>query len=76
MANYPRVPEEVYQKALTQLRFQLNGIMNTYCCYGLDGYVPGTIEEIVKLAEQFAMRVRGKDVPIKVIDKPKRRVTE
>jgi len=71
-----KIPEEQYQKAIGQLRMQLNGIMNCFRCYGLEHDVEGAIPEIVKLTEQFAMRVRGKDVPIMVRSKPRRRPTE
>ena len=74
--NYIRVDDESYRKALGQFRLQLNGIMNNFRCYGLDDDVDGACEEIIKLAEQFSMRTRGKDTPIKVRDKPRRRPTE
>jgi hypothetical protein len=53
-----------YAKAVGQLRLQLNGVMAPFRCYGLDAYVPEAIEEIVRLAEAFGMRVRGVDLPI------------
>ena len=68
-----KIPDEQYQKALLQLRMQLNGIMYCFRCYGLQEDVDGAIPEIVKLAEQFAMRVRGKDIPIMVRSKNWRR---
>ncbi len=71
-----KIPEEQYKKALGQFRLQLGGIMNCFRCYGLENDVDGVIPEIVKLAEQFAMRVRGKDIPIMVRSKPRRRPTE
>jgi len=71
-----KIPEEQYQKALGQFSMQLNGIMNCFRCYGLEQDVDGAIPEIVKLAEQFAMRVRGKDIPIMVRSKPRRRPTD
>ena len=77
-----KIPEEQYNKALGQFRMQLNGIMNCFRCYGLQEDVDGkdgkggAMAEIVKLAEQFAMRVRGKDIPILVRSEPRRRPTE
>ena len=71
-----KIPQESYDKAIGQFRLQLNGIMNNFRCYGLDNDVDGAIPEIVKLAEQFSMRVRGKDVPIKVRNEPRRKPTE
>lgn len=76
MNNYPRIPQEEYDKAIGQFRLQLNGIMNCFRCYGLDQDVDGAIGEIVMLAEQFGMRVRGKDVPIKVRENPRRKPME
>jgi len=80
--NYPRVSDESYQKALTQLRLQVSAIMNNFRCYGLQDDVDGkdghggAIDELIKLAEQFSMRVRGKDEPIRVRNTPRRRPTE
>jgi len=71
-----KIPEEQYKKALGQFRLQLGGVMNCFRCYGMEQDVDGAIPEIVKLTEQFAMRVRGKDVPIMVRSKPRRRPTE
>ncbi len=71
-----KIPQEQYDKALGQFRLQLNGIMNCFKCYGLDNDVEGACEEIIKLAEQFSMRIRGKNVPIKVRETPRRKPTE
>ena len=71
-----KIPQESYDKALGQFRLQLNGIMHCFCCYGLDQDVVGATEEIVKLAELFAMRVRGKSIPIEVRETPRRKPTE
>ena len=76
MSDYTKISQEGYNKALGQFRLQLGGIMNCFRCYGMDLDVDGAIPEIVKLAEQFAMRVRGKDVPIMVRNVPRRRPTE
>lgn len=65
-----------YKKAIGQFRLQLNGIMANFKCYGMDNDVVGATEEIIKLAEQFGMRVRGKDTPIQVRTSPRRRPTE
>jgi hypothetical protein len=71
-----KIPQESYDKALGQFRLQLGAIMNCFRCYGMQEDVDGVIPEIVKLAEQLAMRVRGKDIPIMVRGKPRRRPTE
>jgi hypothetical protein len=71
-----KIPQESYDKAIGQFRLQLGGIMNCFRCYGLNDDVDSAIEEITKLTEQFAMRVRGKDIPIKVRETPRRKPTE
>ena len=71
-----KISQEQYDKAVGQFRLQLNGIMNCFRCYGMSEDVDGACEEIVKLAEQLGMRVRGKDIPIKVREIPRRRPTE
>ena len=76
MSNYPKIPQEQYDKALGQFRLQLNAIMNCFRVYGLDHDVNMATEEIIKLTELFSMRVRGKDTPIVVRKEPRRKVTE
>jgi hypothetical protein len=58
------LPEEEYQKAVGQLRLQLGGVFQPFMMYGLDVFVHGAISEVVKLAEDFSLRCRGKDQPI------------
>ena len=71
-----KIPQEQYDKALGQFRLQLGSIMNCFRCYGLDQDVDGASDEIVKLAEQFGMRIRGKNIPIRVREVPRRKPTE
>ena len=71
-----KISQMDYDKALGQFRLQLNGVMNCFRCYGMQEDVDGAMNEIVKLTEQFSMRVRGKDIPIQVRDKPRRKPTE
>ena len=71
-----KIPQEQYDKAIGQFRLQLSGVMNNFRCYGLQEDVESAIPEIIKLAEQLAMRVRGKDIPIKVRETPRRKPTE
>ena len=71
-----KIPQIDYDKALGQFRLQLGGIMNCFRCYGMNEDVTSASEEIIKLAELFAMRVRGEDVPILVREKPRRKPTE
>jgi len=64
MSNYPRIDEASYQKARGQFRLQVGEVLSPFRMYGLHIYIPGALEEITELAEQFAMRVRGKNQPI------------
>ena len=63
----PWLSDSDYLKAKGQLRLQLNGIMSTFRMHGMDAFVPGAIEQIILLAEQFGMRVRGIDEPIDIM---------
>ena len=58
--SYPRISDNDYQRAITQLRLQLGGVLYPLRKYGQAPYVDGVIPVIVELAEQFGMRVRGK----------------
>lgn len=58
------LPDEEYEKAVGQLRLNLNGVFECFKCYGLDVFIPGAITEAVKLAEDFGLRVRGVEQPI------------
>lgn len=71
-----KVSEDNYKKALFHARSQLNAIWAFAMCYGLDEQVKQGVEDSMKVVEQFSMVVRGKDIPIKVLDKPRRRATQ
>ena len=65
--KYPNIhwlTEEEYKKAEGQLRLQLNGVFGPFNQYGLHIFVPGAIDEVVKLAQSFSLRTRGVDKPI------------
>ena len=64
-----KVSKEKYEKALGQLRLQLNDVFTPFQKYGQQTYIGGAIDEIIELAEKFAMRVRDKDVPIILANK-------
>jgi len=74
--TYQRVSEAEYNKAIGQLRMQVAASLNCFRCYGLDPLVEGAITECIELAEQFAMRVRGKPQPIRVRNEPAPRPTD
>ena len=68
-----KIPDEEYDKAVGQLRGQILGVFGfmrvgtgipVRYWHGLGDGVPGAIDELVDLAEQFGMRVRGRDTPI------------
>jgi len=56
--------DEQYQKATGQLRLQLNGLMSVFHGYGQDVFIPEVINEIIKMTEDFGLKVRGVDKPI------------
>jgi hypothetical protein len=58
------LPSDDYAKAVGQFRTQLNGVFNVFDQYGQNVYIPNAIEEVVRLAEDFGLRVRGVDKPI------------
>ena len=74
--TYQRISQSDYDKALGQFRLQLNGIMCCFHCYGLTQDADAATEEIIKLAELFTMKVRGKDIPLVVRNEPRPRPTE
>jgi len=76
LSDYPRIADESYRKLVFQMRGQYIAILNVFKCYGLNADVDTAIEECVKVAERFAMAVRGKQGPIHILDKPKRRATD
>ena len=58
------LPEEDYKKAIGQFRMQIAGALNPLRMYGQGEYVDMAVEEIILLAEDFGLRVRGIDKPI------------
>jgi len=56
-----------YKKACFHLRSQINNLlMENFALHGLDVYIPGAVDSIVKGVEDFALVCRGIDKPIKV----------
>jgi hypothetical protein len=58
------IPQEEYDKALGQLRLQLNGVFTPFHGYGHDVFIPQAADEALKLAEDFCLRVRGAEKPV------------
>jgi hypothetical protein len=56
--------DEDYQKAVTALSLQVSGALRPLRRYGQDVYCDGAAVEIVKLCEDFGLRVRGVDKEI------------
>ena len=68
MADKPvhYLPEEQYAKAIGQFRMSVGYLLATFDLYGMGIYISGVQDEIVKLAEDYGLRVRGVDKPISV----------
>jgi hypothetical protein len=56
--------DEEYSKAIGQFRLQLNGVFTPFHAYGMEVYVPGAAESVLKLAIQLHHRLSGLEVPI------------
>ena len=69
--SYERISDAEYAKLLFQTRSQYVGILNAFRCYGLDPHVTQAIEECVKVAENFGMIVRGKEIQVHIMNEPK-----
>lgn len=74
--EYSKIPQDQYDKALFHFRSQMAAVWNFANCHGLNDKVTEALEASAKLTIQFSQVVRGKDIPIKVTDKPTRRATE
>jgi hypothetical protein len=62
--NVTWLSDSDYAKAVGQFRLQINGVFDPFRQYGQDVFVPAAVEEIVELAEDFGLRVRGIDKEI------------
>lgn len=71
--SYPKIPDEQYKKLVFQLRGQFGAILNVFRCYGMSPFVDQSIEECVKVSENFGQAVRGDKKPIHILEKPKER---
>jgi len=70
--TYNKISQDKYDKARGQLKIQTANVLDVFNCYGMGIHIKDITEECVHLAEQFAMRVRGKDIPIKLRNKLER----
>lgn len=65
--GYVVLSDEDYAKAVGQFRLAVGGVLTVFNMCGMGVYIGETQETIVKLAEDFALRVRGDlDKPISV----------
>lgn len=68
---YQRISDDQYKKLCFQMRGQFIAILNVFNCYGMNNDVLQAITECVKVTENFAMAVRGKDKPIHILNELK-----
>lgn len=62
--NIHWIPDEEYQKARGQLRLQFLAVLSVFDKHGFADYIPPACDELLRLAEDFSLRVRGIDKPI------------
>ncbi len=55
----PWLSEPDYLKAKGQLRLQVGEILSVFNMYGMGDYIPGAIEEILEVADDYSKRLRG-----------------
>jgi hypothetical protein len=59
------LPDDEYKKAIGQFGMQIGALLTeNFDLYGMGIYIPGAQTEIIKLAEDFGLRIRGEDKPI------------
>jgi len=59
-----------FNKMMFRTRVQIAGILKPLELYGQKEAVVGAVEAIMEVIDLFGQRVRGKDIPILLIDKP------
>jgi len=57
--GYVVVDDETWAKAIGQLKLAVGGVLSVFDMYGMGVHIGGAQNEIVKLAEDFSLRVRG-----------------
>ncbi len=55
------LPQDAYDKAVGSFRLHVTALMSPFNTMGMDVFIPGTVDQIVKAAEDFGLRVRGVD---------------
>ena len=61
---FVQLGDEDYGKAVGMFRMAVGAILQVFDMYGMGAYIGGAQTEIVKLAEDFGLAVRGVDKPI------------
>lgn len=73
MADIYWLDEQSFAKAKGQLRLQVGEILSVFNMYGMGDYVPGAIEEILEVADDYSKRLRGEvNQPIRVKKRTRR----
>jgi len=55
-----------YMKAVGMFRMAVGAVLKVFDMYGMGIYIGGAQTEIIKLAEDFGLAVRGEDKPISI----------
>ena len=59
--------EQDYNKAKFQLRSAVTDALDVFDKYGQGVYIKGAVEEILKLADDYSLRLRGVDKPLSIL---------
>jgi hypothetical protein len=62
--EYARIPETEYKQAIDEADKCFRDILSVYEHYGYQVYLTENIRRCLDIAEQFAMKVRGKKIKI------------
>ena len=63
--------DDEYKKIMFSVRTQLDGLLKPLSkMYGQQEIVEGAVKQILVIFDLFGQRIRGKDIPISIIDKP------
>ena len=46
------------EKARGILRLKVNGIFSPFRVYGLDAFIPGAVDEIIKVIDEYEERIK------------------
>ena len=68
---YLWLSDDEYAHLMFSTRAQVGAILNCLRGYGQSIIVDGAIQELMLLFDLFGQRIRGKDIPVTVLDEPK-----